>query len=108
MRLDVPAHIWARVYTAANFRRRAPALLGADLLTPTASGRVGARCVNPAALRRTPHPTQQPDEPLVVVGASGPLRELPYGEVGLLLAGTGFAEGYAPDPHRRRTVAGGV
>jgi hypothetical protein len=40
------------------------------------------------------------------VRAPGVLRELAHGEVGLLLAGAGFAEGHAPDPYRRRTMAG--
>lgn len=53
-----------------------------------------------------PHPIQHTDESVVVVRAPGLLRELADGEVGLLLAGAGFAEGHAPYPYRRRTMAG--
>jgi hypothetical protein len=51
-----------------------------------------------------PHPTQHPDESLVA-NVPGLLRKLAYGEVRLLLAGTPFAERYAPDLRHRRTQA---
>lgn len=110
--IEEPKFASTRSGRAPRRRRRAIPVVVRDHVPRWGSGgsssRVGLISTNRAAPRQASHPSQQPDEPLVVLRTPGLLRQLAYGEVRLLLTGAWSAEGQAPDVHRRRRKAGTI